>query len=727
MKNKRLKSEKLSMIKSDEEIEWKAAIREDINHYQSAQRRTAKKTGRSAEFELEMSGDIEKRRIKAIMDSLPEISTKHPKILRQWIRLNIVCKSYALLENEHSILLAASIWILDQIDKTDTPFNKLYSLLPTSDSDFDDGFFPDIWDSRYEDTLIYSVESVLRHRNRDVVPPETNGNGGTRILSSSLSAKGQVHADVPSRQAFEKLLSLIPSQAIISAVEHFRQYFKDWTDRYFVCIEPLYDALEAARINVNTIREKINTMNEVAAKTIKDKLSPKKAPTLQKSPFLNAPFAAPPTAPPLGFISNSSVNLLDNYYDFDDELSQLLDKMDELSTSHEEAVESYNEANAKLFAFQSALSHRGFIPNEHCEKVFGKAVSDNMQILPISDPYELCFALLYLIELDDNIPWLYGACIGLMEEVARALPWGFYHFEEEYDEVWSDSDTQPKKPVSFPDWYERKYLYNDKDLELNAPRNLAQIIYEETGCIMPRNLHLYDIKHRDLGKYGIHRNNALALLYCMDILGTVRNRREALNFNEVYMDFLNGNNRADKEIAPPEVSRENLEKRIASQSAEIQRLKSALHSAEKKAADAHKKLSDEKEEFELERRELADLREILFMKDSSEETESEDTNTDIFPYETKKDTVVFGGHFTWIKVFKPLLKGNIRYVEAGAAFDTVLIRNCEVVWIQNNAIPHSQYYKVVNTARQYKKPVRYFKYASAVKCAEQLAIADSEE
>ena len=44
-------------------------------------------------------------------------------------------------------------------------------------------------------------------------------------------------------------------------------------------------------------------------------------------------------------------------------------------------------------------------------------------------------------------------------------------------------------------------------------------------------------------------------------------------------------------------------------------------------------------------------------------------------------------HGGWIKVFKPLFKGNIRYVEAGAAFDTILIRNCEVVWIQNNATP----------------------------------------
>ena len=96
-------------------------------------------------------------------------------------------------------------------------------------------------------------------------------------------------------------------------------------------------------------------------------------------------------------------------------------------------------------------------------------------------------------------------------------------------------------------------------------------------------------------------------------------------------------------------------------------------------------------------------------------------------YDVIKETVIFGGHFTWCKAFKPLIKGNVRYVEAGANFDPVIIKNSDFVWIQNNAIPHSQYYKVVNSARQYRKPVRYLRYASAVKCAEQLAESDSEE
>jgi hypothetical protein len=47
-----------------------------------------------------------------------------------------------------------------------------------------------------------------------------------------------------------------------------------------------------------------------------------------------------------------------------------------------------------------------------------------------------------------------------------------------------------------------------------------------------------------------------------------------------------------------------------------------------------------------------------------------------------------------------------------------------MIWIQANAMPHTMYYRIIDNARLYKKAVRYFTYASAVKCAEQLAEAD---
>ena len=54
-----------------------------------------------------------------------------------------------------------------------------------------------------------------------------------------------------------------------------------------------------------------------------------------------------------------------------------------------------------------------------------------------------------------------------------------------------------------------------------------------------------------------------------------------------------------------------------------------------------------------------------------------------------------------------------------------IIRRADVIWIQTNCIGHAAYFGVINLARRYNRKVRYFQYASAAKCAEQ--IAEEEE
>ena len=53
-----------------------------------------------------------------------------------------------------------------------------------------------------------------------------------------------------------------------------------------------------------------------------------------------------------------------------------------------------------------------------------------------------------------------------------------------------------------------------------------------------------------------------------------------------------------------------------------------------------------------------------------------------------------------------------------------LIRQADTIWIQANALSHAFFYKIITEARKYDIPVRYFSFASAEKCAEQLALAD---
>lgn len=57
-------------------------------------------------------------------------------------------------------------------------------------------------------------------------------------------------------------------------------------------------------------------------------------------------------------------------------------------------------------------------------------------------------------------------------------------------------------------------------------------------------------------------------------------------------------------------------------------------------------------------------------------------------------------------------------------FDTGLVKHAEVIWIQPNALSHPMYWRVLDTARTYGKPVRYFAFASWIKCAEQVLTWD---
>ena len=87
---------------------------------------------------------------------------------------------------------------------------------------------------------------------------------------------------------------------------------------------------------------------------------------------------------------------------------------------------------------------------------------------------------------------------------------------------------------------------------------------------------------------------------------------------------------------------------------------------------------------------------------------------------------MFGGHDSWAREIKPRLP-DVRFVDKDMVPNAELIRRAEIVWIQANAISHAYYYKILDETRKHSIPVRYFSYASALKCAEQLAEQDMKE
>lgn len=110
-----------------------------------------------------------------------------------------------------------------------------------------------------------------------------------------------------------------------------------------------------------------------------------------------------------------------------------------------------------------------------------------------------------------------------------------------------------------------------------------------------------------------------------------------------------------------------------------------------------------------------------------QQTEQEETPHDEIPlpYEVKEKTVVCGGYPTFINQLKKLLEGDVRYLSQTKIRED-LLRNADAVWIQTNAVSHSDYYKITGVCRKYGIPMHYFAYASARKCAGQIAAGEKK-
>lgn len=706
--------------------EWAKCIRRYMEHSKKTLRKNCNKAGKiEVETCFDMESSLVNRRTQAILNTRDEIIKHSDCCYDDWIMTNTQSDSYGAIEEYNRLLYAASIWILDRIMETGIDDKELYKLLPTDDHLLDDLFQIDVWDSCYEEDLIVSVEYVLHYRNRDIAPMEDNGHGDHRVYTSRLAAEGKDRADVPSRQAFEKLLALIPQEKINQAVQQFTDCFWAWVDRFFAGAKVLDEEAERVRLKVNEQRKKINEQQRKIDKLVRaaeaerakfkhKKNEPKKAPVV--NPLLARPIVQDEKYSVVSSFRSSGRDYSEQA-EFVHIMSEI-ERLHDMDDRNQELAEEYKEQIKRKGVYSYYMSHAGTSKMPEYDDVFTENVLKALPPLPAFDCYGMCFALLYLIEQGSDLPWLYGACTGLMREVILCLPWGVSGYDELDDEFWDeDIPPQPLKPVDIPDWYERKYAVKSKDADTDMQRSLAQIVYETTGCIMPRDMHRYDNIVKELNRYGLRGNNVNAVLYSMLALSYSRRRMRAHNFDDWYM------NPYDPEAEKKKLTPEQLEKKISAQQQEIRRLQAELHSAEKSASDANKKLADFKEKTESERRELADLRERLFYNEVDESAE-EVVDQSRFPYEVQKDTIIFGGHATFLKAIRQLLKGNIRYVDREQSFDVTMIRHADVLWIQPNAIAHKQFYKIADEARKYNKPMRYFQYASASKCAEQVVEND---
>ncbi len=399
-----------------------------------------------------------------------------------------------------------------------------------------------------------------------------------------------------------------------------------------------------------------------------------------------------------------------------------------------------------------------------------RELTEAMQSFSVSDPYELCFALFYLLDSGDDMVWLMGAGTSLMRYVQRQLPW--------YQDTsgWEDEDLDAwftDIPYDRNGWMERKNSTEepiDFFRERHGGRNLAQIVYSLCRTVVPTGLHPFEEDRKQLTEEGMDEALARRITDLAEILFLQKFQAswymeqdededwngdeeedwaedEDLNEDE---DWEGGDEPAVTPVpklggywgkvaaeqgagetsdGTIDLAQENerLKEELEAVNKQIKSMKNSLAAAHKQTESEREKYEQDLRELKLEHRELADLRELVFHSEKSAEERERREQPDrkyVYPYTTVKRTVVFGGHDSFLRVLRQMLP-DVKYVDAdNLTYSPEIIRNADVVWIQNNCISHSQYWSIVKNCKLAGVQMRYFGYAGAEKCAEQLVTED---
>ena len=291
------------------------------------------------------------------------------------------------------------------------------------------------------------------------------------------------------------------------------------------------------------------------------------------------------------------------------------------------------------------------------------------------------------------------------------------HIDDFYD---YDEELAPYYEIKYTD---PDYAFYKESSEKPARKmNLAQIIYNYTNVMLPRSRTEYSGIAEDLIESGFDPSESKLMELLLEITECTRGKEK---FDKGLDEYKKQIKRYEKFSGREAEEKEtDLKKQIKDLRFENDALKATIREYQEREKDAISYRASVEQESKAEHLELLKLRQLLI--DKREEESIEKVFPEIkFPYETSKKIVSFGGHESWLTVIRELLP-DVRFVDANTNPGESLILNADEIWIQSNAISHSRYYKIIKLVREHHIPFQYFSYASAEKCAQQLAEHDSK-
>ena len=618
---------------------------------------------------------------------------------------------YNLLDCCFTLRTGAALWMLDEL-KTAGKLDDVMKLFPVMIRD-KKVFLPEkFYHPCYSNDLIESMIFALSVRYVKEHTKKTRLDEFYRyVIVSQGNAKNE-----PVNDFFQSILDLLPEDRIKCVCDEFREKVWDLACRFLkgqnylqaqydgycdTVLQDLKSDVEEPCASNGSFSLVVGPVANPSESFMKNVASPLSgcSPANSMSPLLNSGF----------YIGNEKRNAFDSGF-----ASQVLEKRKRLDD-----VNSF----ILLFDYYLVMDRDTLLKNTGSEEM-----TDIMSGFSVDDPYGMCFALVYLLDHGDDAPWLARSGGSLMRYVLNSFPFVAMSREDkkQFDEGIYDKDlyTEGKRL----DLYGRYY----------DGMNLAQILYRLSGSgvvsssVLPSALNPEHplLKSVDPSLYPVIGSLSGLLSFVKDFCGIPdEDDSDDADDDEGNEDDGTEDDLPQEEDAEPD-DVELLSLKLAKAKEEIKNLKHVLAETRRKNQDVLADKNKQLKALQREHTELVDLRELVFNQESLEQVPADDTKPvqDItFPYETKKRVVVFGGHDTFLKVIKPMFP-TVRFVDTrNIAFNPDIVRNADVVWIQNNCISHSQFWTVIKLANLYGVQVRYFASAGTDRCARQIVEEDIRE
>ena len=573
--------------------------------------------------------------------------------------------NYNYLDGDADLRIGAALWILDKLRESGA-IREAFDILPDVSGDKDAFYLPiNFAHPCYANDLIQSVIHVITNRygkQRGVVITEGN---------ACRKKPGE---------AYQKLLDLLPREDVQKASEEFKAKVWELAGR-FMKGQSYFDK-EIER----TVRE----MRNIQAAPVSTLAEKKGLPGV-----------------------SGSIGIQDAMFDIARRGQELIEQ------SHDYSM----DFDRYLWMDRKAVRR----------ETGSREIADAAANFTVNDPYELCFALFYLMDTGDDAPWLIRSGSSLMLYALRMLPW--YVDQDDWDdedfEAWYDGFQYNREG-----WLEQEKVEEPLDFyhERHGDRNLAQVVYDLCRTVVPTGLHPFEKDRQRLVAEGMEEDKARKITDIAELLFLY----EFQTRQRVKGDFSweDEDDESDATVTQESATTQTTAQTqpLAKLKVETDELKKQLKSLKNALAVTRQEANNERAKYEhelkalrMEHRELADLRELVFNSELSpdiqERREKPEKNYQ-YPYSPRKRTVIFGGHDSFLRAIKPMLP-DVKFVDASAmTYSPEIIRNADVVWIQNNCISHPQYWSIVKNCKLAGVQMRYFGFASAEKCAEQLVTED---